>query len=458
MPGGVTPPIATLPPTGITPGVPGGVTPPIATLPPTGITPGVPGGVTPPIATLPPPTGITPGMPGGVTPPIATLPPSGITPGVPGGVTPPIATLPPPTGITPGVPGGVTPPIATLPPTGITPGVPGGVTPPIAGLPPRVVADCSEQPLPDDTRQRIDSNGILCADSYRPESNAAAGVVVNQAPITPNRQFEIEPEWNVWTDSGYTNNADGRFGIRRNGDSSYVTFGADRQITDRLIAGASLTLQRSHTDGFSHNWTLDTDGIVAGPYVGFRLSSAWTLDGSVSFGWLDNDQHLATFAGSYGSMQYSTSESVTGQYAWHNTVFRPGFDVLYSYTQNGAHDFGGTIHGLTETFNAAANSSGYGTIGFSTEINHAFRTGETTTLVPYFEPLVSYEYLRPGGGLMITSTLSRRAPSPWSGAGTIGLRALISRSLFIGASFGYQSFGQPNLNTLGPQLHVSYAF
>jgi hypothetical protein len=77
--------------------------PPIANLPPRlppqGITPGLPGGVTPPIGSLPPPQGITPGLPGGVTPPIGSLPPKlppqGITPGLPGGVSPPVAGAPP---------------------------------------------------------------------------------------------------------------------------------------------------------------------------------------------------------------------------------------------------------------------------------------------------------------------------------------------------------------------------
>ena len=157
VPGAVTPPIGTLPPTqgptGVMPTVPGGVTPPIGRLPPTqgptGVMPTVPGAVMPPIGTLPPtqgPTGVMPTVPGGVTPPIGTLPPTqgptGVMPTVPGAVTPPIGTLPPtqgPTGVMPTVPGGVTPPIGTLPPTqgptGVMPTVPGAVTPPIGTLP-----------------------------------------------------------------------------------------------------------------------------------------------------------------------------------------------------------------------------------------------------------------------------------------------------------------------------------
>lgn len=75
-----------------------------------------------------------PGLPMGVQPPIATLPPSGITPSMPGAVTPPIGSLPP-SGVMPSLPGTVTPPITTLPPEPGAPGQPGAIQPPGASLP-----------------------------------------------------------------------------------------------------------------------------------------------------------------------------------------------------------------------------------------------------------------------------------------------------------------------------------
>ncbi|GAU86063.1 hypothetical protein BIWAKO_06011 [Bosea sp. BIWAKO-01] len=137
LPGGVAPPIGALPPaSGLTPALPGGIAPPIATLPPTGVMPTQPGGVAPPIGALPPASGLTPALPGGIAPPIATLPPTGVMPTLPGGVAPPIGAVPPASGLTPTLPGGIAPPIATLPPAGVMPTLPGGVAPPIGALPP----------------------------------------------------------------------------------------------------------------------------------------------------------------------------------------------------------------------------------------------------------------------------------------------------------------------------------
>ena len=151
---------------------------------------------------------------------------------------------------------------------------------------------------------------------------------------------------------------------------------------DRLIVGAGFTMQNSHTAGFSRNWVIDSDGFTVGPYIGYRLSSAWTINGSMNFGWSDDTQHMATFRGAYPSQQYSTSVSATRQYALGKMLFRPNIDVFYSYNRSGAHDFSGSIAGIPMVFNAAASASGYGMTELSMEINHPFRLGSSTILGP----------------------------------------------------------------------------
>src|SRR6185436_3921135 len=155
--------------------------------PPQGIMPTLPGGVVPPIGALPP-QGIMPTLPG--------QPPQGLMPTMPGGVTPPVGTLPP-QGPTPTLPGTVTPPIATLPPEGVTPTVPaapGGVTPPVSG------------------------------------GAGAAEDVGMAVPLTPGREFGLEPFWNIWSDATGTDVSDQRHGLDNESQSGSVTFGADRRI------------------------------------------------------------------------------------------------------------------------------------------------------------------------------------------------------------------------------------
>ena len=77
---------------------------------------------------------------------------------------------------------------------------------------------------------------------------------------------------------------------------------------------------------------------------------------------------------------------------------------------------------------------------------------------PALEPRVVYEYLRPGGGLMLTADLTKAAPKPWSGALRAGVRTAISSSMFLETSVGYLSLGQPNLRVDGFRLVASFGF
>ena len=150
-PGGVQPPIGTVPPQGAMPTRPGGVQPPIGTVPPQGVMPtrpgsllpNRPGGAQPPIGTVPP-QGVMPTRPGGVQPPTGTVPPQGVMPTRPGGLLPPAGAIPPqgmmptrPDGLLPTRPGGTQPPIGTVPPQGVMPTRPGGLLPPAGTIPPQ---------------------------------------------------------------------------------------------------------------------------------------------------------------------------------------------------------------------------------------------------------------------------------------------------------------------------------
>src|SRR5262245_51488260 len=334
LPGGVKPPIGTLPPQrppqGITPGLPGGVTPPIGTVPqrpPQGITPGLPIGVTPPIGTLPPqrpPEGITPGLPIGVTPPIGTVPPQrppeGITPGLPTGVTPPIGTLPPqrpPEGITPTVP-----PIS-LPsqPTGTPPAPPPKITP----VPPSAV-----DPLPSGTQRPPDSRQFLdCpdprtrttlppgtpippgCDDQKPQcwpGNCQAGTEgLQQVPITPGRDLGVgvSKDWNLWTDATFVNVADGRYGLDVTGWSRVGTAGLDRKITNNFVLGLSVSLEDSMTGGYGGFFSASTRGISFGPYAALILSDNWAVDASLTYGRLSNNLSIAMLQSSFLSQRLS---------------------------------------------------------------------------------------------------------------------------------------------------------
>ena len=328
---------------------------------------------------------------------------------------------------------------------------------PARARPPLLVRDCSEQ-ITEEGRLRIDPRGVLCpevaASAQRDQQRQDAGP---RAPLTQGRQFTGEPRWNVWADSGYTDSADRRFGLESNFASRYLTLGTDRLLTDRFVFGLNLTIQDSNSDSFHDTMKVKSNGVTAGPYIAYRVSSSWTLNGSFSVGWNNNKQLVGPLRSDYGLTTYVTTVSATGQYEIGKTVLRPGLDVSYTFFRTGAEELRGTIGGFPLTVSSDAIGSGYGTVEPSVEISHTFHIGERI-VIPYVEPRVVYEYLRPGGGLMLTADLTKAAPKPWNGALRAGVRTAISSSMFLETSVGYLSFGQPNLRVGSFRLFASFGF
>jgi hypothetical protein len=482
VPVAVRPPIGTLPPpTGITPEVPVAVRPPIGTLPPpTGVTPEVPVAVRPPIGTLPPPTGITPEVPVAVRPPIGTLPPpTGVTPEVPVAVRPPIGTLPPPTGITPEVPVAVRPPIGTLPPpTGVTPEVPVAVIPPIGTLPPPTGVSPE---LPETAKSRTAAlpatveiaPQLRCADGLHDpaavippnvqwvdcsDPRQKAQVSEQQsfgtaAPITPGREFAEPTEWNVWSDARYSHISDHRWDFDSSGHSGSLTLGADRQLNDDLVVGFSVSVEDNRFLGFGDSWRVESSGYTIGPYLGYRLSSAWTLDASLAAGRLDSDSRIdslvGTISGDYTTNRYLATLSARGQYVVDDTNLRPSFTVSYAHYENKSYSMGGSLFGIPLRVAIDGTNYNSGLSEAALEVNRVVKMGNDKTVVPYAEVSASYLF-----------DLPERAQnqSLWNGSLRVGARALVGNLTFVEAGVGYLSIGQKGLDIWEGRLFVSHAF
>ena len=469
MPGGIIPPIATLPPsTGLTPTVPGGVTPPIATLPPpTGVMPTVPGGVTPPIATLPPSTGLTPTVPGGVTPPIATLPPpTGVMPTVPGGVTPPIATLPPPSGLMPTVPGGVTPPIATLPPpTGPTPMVPGVVTPPLGSVVPsgeatRIAAGANMNcgvGLPERSATgSADTRAVDCVESQlRAAAPSPTSAVV---PLTEGRDLVVESLWNGWVDLHHIGSQDRRNGLDLDNGTGGVTLGVDRRFGANDVAGWSLSLARSDSDGFGGTMTSQTKGFLVGPYLAVRLSDHWAADAAIAWGRDRTDTQLDVLQGNVDADRTTFAANANGQYEFDGTLVRPRLSGYYAHLSSGAYSLKGNVAGQSISLAMASTRSNYGVAEASGEVTRAFTLSGGSVVAPYARLAARYEFARPNDGEVLAGDLSMATTGPWGGSVRVGARALADRATMIEAEAGYLSLGQAGLDVWELRLYLSHAF
>jgi len=321
----------------------------------------------------------------------------------------------------PAVPGGVTPPIGTLP---------GGVTPPIAVLPPGQQA-----------------------------ANASVDLEFStNAPLTPGRRFAQSPEWNVWVDSNIVDTTDHRYGLDVSSRSGHLTIGADQRVRDEMVAGLNVIFERNRSNGFGGEMQAKSDGVSIGPYIAYRLAPEWTVDGSFSIGWLDNDNNIAGLTGSSSTTRYSLSFDATGDYPFGNARIYPKALVSYSHFRNGAYDLSGLVGTTPVALTVTENSFNYGLLELSSQASWTFRTSGGKLLVPYAELGVRYEFERPNDGQILTGDLKFATPSPWSGLARLGGRVLISRSMFVEASVGYLSFLQQGLDSWEGRLFLSFAF
>lgn len=178
----------------------------------------------------------------------------GLLPGMPRGVTPPIATLPPPTGLTPTVPGAVTPPIGAFVPPDVATRVAAAAD---------VNCGVGLPPLP--ANGPLETRAADCGESQLGVA-APVGAII---PLTEGRDLVVESLWNGWVDLHHIGSKDRRNGLDLDGSTGGVTLGVDRRFGANFVAGLSLSLDRSDSNG-----GYPLQGSVAGQSFSLAMSSA----------------------------------------------------------------------------------------------------------------------------------------------------------------------------------------
>ncbi|MNZ42244.1 Autotransporter beta-domain protein [compost metagenome] len=421
-----------------------------------------------------PPQGLMPTQPGGVQPPAGTLPPQGVMPTLPGGVRPPVGTLPP-QGVMPTLPGGVQSPAGTLPPQGVMPTrpplgerpfitLPGTVEPPVA-LPGRVTAgqQASERALNERTlcvmAEERDQLPQELRDRY-PDCpftrvELAGGQVASQtqpAPLPEGRS------WNLWVDEVYYDISDHREGLDMSGSTNVFSLGADTRLDNDLILGISVARVDSKVDSFNGGMRLSAGGYNLSPYLAYPVSASWMLDGSLVYGWMDNNQDLLFLSGDYGSTSVGGSLGATGQYFWEATSVRPRLAINYSHSRSDGYRMEGDYQGLALRLNRDSDSYNQGNMTGTVEFSRVYYTSKGLPLMPYGELGLDYGFERPNDGYILTGDLSSARTEPLSGTVRLGMRTLIGGEATLTTSAGYTSIGQNGLNIWEWRINLSKPF
>ena len=417
----------------------GGVTPPIGTLPPTGVTPGLPSRPTPPTGTLPP-TGVTPGLTSRPTPPIGTLPPIGVTPSLPSRPTPPIGTLPP-SGLTPGLPGKPTPSPRPLPPTGTLP--PDTVDPEETALAPNRETRCTRS-------QSGKFSAPPCDKTVVPYENQS-GVV---APITPGRDLLPASPWNVWTSLSFNDVDDDRFRGETEIDGVYFGVGVDRFVATNTVVGLQLEFEQSDRDSFDGGLRIDRTAVSAGPYISVLLDERWSVSGLLTVGNVSSDIDILNLSGSSDQLQTRASLSAIGQYDWSGLILRPQVSLTYTHVSAEGIVLDGTIANQVVSVNADMASVWYGDFAPSVEFSRIFYM-DGGVLMPFVEVGAVYSF----GEISNAFSPSQSTEfDEWAGTLELGARFATRGGFLLEASVAYNSIFVDDVDSLEAGLFVSWNF
>jgi hypothetical protein len=287
----------------------------------------------------------------------------------------------------------------------------------------------------------------------------SAGAFQLIVAITPGHQYRPKALWNVWTSGRYFKTSDYRYGRSLNGHSHDFTIGADRVITKKMIAGMMVTSLNSDSSNFNNNWTAQLNGLSAGPYLAYRPTQHWVMDCVFKYGQNNNDNTVLGLTGNYTSQLYATYIEAIGQYdLGRHMHIRPTPCISYVYNVSDPFRLNGNVLGMHIGIPVSQKSFALGLTGLTIEINRDFYFNKPTIVEPYVEIGEGYQFERPNNGQILTSGFTLVSTSPFLGLARVGVRALLTKALYAGASVADLTIGQGSLDVWEGKLYLSYAF
>ncbi|MBV7415710.1 autotransporter outer membrane beta-barrel domain-containing protein [Aeromonas sp. sif2433] len=283
----------------------------------------------------------------------------------------------------------------------------------------------------------------------------AAGQVASQSQPVPLPEGR---RWNLWADEVYYDISDHREGLDMSGSTNVFSLGADTRLDNDLILGLSVARVDSRVDSFNGGMRLSAGGYNIGPYLAYPVSASWMLDGSLVYGWMDNNQDLLFLSGDYGSTSVGGSLGATGQYFWEETSVRPRLAINYSHNRSDGYRMEGDYQGLALRLNQDSDSYNQGNMTGTVEFSRVYYTSQGLPLMPYGELGLDYGFERPNDGYILTGDLSSARTEPLSGTMRLGMRTLIGGEATLTTSAGYTSIGQDGLNIWEWRINLSKPF
>ena len=268
---------------------------------------------------------------------------------------------------------------------------------------------------------------------------------------------EIRHAWNLWGNFQFGSRDDQRFGQDLSAKVYGVTVGIDRTFGDRAVAGIAMGGQWMRLSSYRDSLRTNTSGLVVGPYAAVEITPHWVVDAWTGYIYDAFENDLSILSGDYSANRFFVTLNITANYSLGWFGLRPKTGVYYSYSWVGSFDYHVSflddfklpIRG--QDFNFAATY-------LSLEIFREFNLARNVRLVVFARPGVVWNFLRPNGRDVLSTSFEAESTTAWSGNISGGLRALISDRCQIELGGGYSSLGVKDLEDWFANATVSISF
>lgn len=252
-------------------------------------------------------------------------------------------------------------------------------------------------------------------------------------------------KWGMWAQGLWANVNSSEAYLQMSGNIYDVMVGVDRRIGERLVVGLATGYENvSFTTNFN-NGTYKDNGVMLAPYIGVRLTPAWSADASLAYTWLNYTatRQYGSVSGSFDGDRISASTNLTGNYALGNWRFQPKAGLLYTYEQQNSYvDTSGT--NVANNGFALGRLSGGGKVGY-----------DVNGIIPYAKVMGEWDFKRPG---TVLKANGQQSEDRAAGA-VVGLGVEASRGAFTGSLEGnYNSLGRTDLDVWSTVARVRWNF
>ncbi|GAB5510432.1 MAG: hypothetical protein Rhims3KO_18330 [Hyphomicrobiales bacterium] len=198
--------------------------------------------------------------------------------------------------------------------------------------------------------------------------------------------------------------------------------GIDYIWNNRFLIGVMGRYDTGTFDDFSTNGTFDGEGVTAGVRMGTLLGLGMTLDGYLSYTWLEYESEAGTLSAATQARRMDASVNLAGQYAISEDVtLEPNARYTYTREQQDAYRWS---NGLP----IAASTTSSGVLSVGSGLRYSFNEASGGSLSVYVSAHGDYDFAIEKGQ---SSTPLPTLDDVWSARLGIGMNGALSNGISV---------------------------